>query len=46
MRDHPGVIVYGHGVFTTGTGDFNEAFTCLLTTENGCRERYFELVGG
>jgi len=34
-------IVHGHGLFTTGTHDFNEAFKRLLETENMCREMYF-----
>jgi len=36
-----GVIVYGHGVFTTGISDFNEAFSRLLTIENRARAEYF-----
>ena len=36
-----GAIVYGHGVFTTGKSDFNEAFSRLLTIENRSREEYF-----
>jgi ribulose-5-phosphate 4-epimerase/fuculose-1-phosphate aldolase len=34
------VIVFGHGVFTSGR-DFNEAFTALLQTEAACRKEYF-----
>jgi ribulose-5-phosphate 4-epimerase/fuculose-1-phosphate aldolase len=44
MRGNPGVIVYGHGVFTTGKTDFNEAFASLLTIEERCREGYFALI--
>ncbi len=33
------VIVYGHGVFTSGR-DFNRAFNALLLTEMVCREEY------
>jgi ribulose-5-phosphate 4-epimerase/fuculose-1-phosphate aldolase len=33
-------VVYGHGVFTTGTG-FGEAFRAMLQVENWCREEYF-----
>jgi len=36
-----GVIVYGHGVFTVGKTDFNDAFSALLEIENACREQYF-----
>jgi ribulose-5-phosphate 4-epimerase/fuculose-1-phosphate aldolase len=34
------VIVFGHGVFTSGR-DFNEAFDAMLQTEATCREEYF-----
>jgi ribulose-5-phosphate 4-epimerase/fuculose-1-phosphate aldolase len=36
-------IVYGHGVFTLGRNDFEEAFRALVDVENGCREGYFRL---
>lgn len=45
MRDHPGVIVYGHGLFTAGKHDFNEAFERLATIENDCRREYFRRIG-
>ncbi|QJB54882.1 class II aldolase/adducin family protein [Pseudodesulfovibrio sp. zrk46] len=35
-------IVHGHGLFTTGVADFEEAFVRMLETENRCRELYFE----
>jgi len=35
-------IVHGHGLFTSGGTDFNEAFRRLLETENRCRALYFE----
>jgi ribulose-5-phosphate 4-epimerase/fuculose-1-phosphate aldolase len=38
-------IVHGHGLFTTGRDDFNQAFRRLLETENRCREIYFERIG-
>jgi len=34
-------IVYGHGVFTLGRDDFQEAFQALVDVENWCREEYF-----
>ncbi len=34
------VIVRGHGVFSVGSVDFNEAFSGLVTTERHCREEY------
>jgi ribulose-5-phosphate 4-epimerase/fuculose-1-phosphate aldolase len=45
MRDHPGVIVYGHGLFTAGKHDFNEAFERLAAIENACRQEYFRRIG-
>jgi ribulose-5-phosphate 4-epimerase/fuculose-1-phosphate aldolase len=39
-----GAIVYGHGLFTTGRDDFNEAFATLVAVESMCREKYFEKV--
>ena len=37
-------IVHGHGLFTSGQDDFNQAFKRLLETENRCREIYFERI--
>jgi ribulose-5-phosphate 4-epimerase/fuculose-1-phosphate aldolase len=34
-------IVYGHGLFTAGRLDYNEAFQRLLSTEKACRQNYF-----
>jgi ribulose-5-phosphate 4-epimerase/fuculose-1-phosphate aldolase len=45
MRDHRGVIVYGHGLFTAGKHDFNEAFERLAAIENACRQEYFRRIG-
>ncbi len=39
-----GVIVWGHGLFTSATHDFNKAFKNLLHIENMCRHEYFERV--
>ncbi len=41
LADHRGAIVYGHGVFTVGKTDFNDAFAALLEIEKACREAYF-----
>jgi ribulose-5-phosphate 4-epimerase/fuculose-1-phosphate aldolase len=38
LNGRNGAIVYGHGVFTTGKTDFNEAFSRLITIEKRCRE--------
>jgi ribulose-5-phosphate 4-epimerase/fuculose-1-phosphate aldolase len=37
-----GAIVWGHGLFTTGATDFQEAFQHLLDIENMCRKEYFK----
>ncbi|MCD4652958.1 class II aldolase/adducin family protein, partial [bacterium] len=42
LRENPGVIVYGHGVFATGAKDFTDSFDTLLAIENECRATYFE----
>jgi len=45
MAGRRGVIVYGHGLFTVGRVDFNEAFASLLDVERMCRAEYFRRVG-
>lgn len=40
-----GAIVLGHGVFTMGKDDFNEALASLHAIETLCRARYFEALG-
>ncbi|EHJ47824.1 class II aldolase/adducin family protein [Solidesulfovibrio carbinoliphilus subsp. oakridgensis] len=40
-----GAIVLGHGVFTMGADDFNEALASLGAIETLCRARYFEALG-
>jgi len=42
MESSGAAIVHGHGVFTSGQIDFNEAFKALLETEKLCRELYFK----
>jgi len=44
IKGRPGVIVYGHGLFTTGQRDFNQPFENLFKIENHCREEYFNRV--
>lgn len=44
IKNRPGAIVYGHGLFTTAKTDFNEAFKNLLEIENECRREYFRRV--
>ncbi len=39
-----GAIVYGHGLFTVGKEDFNEAFENLLSIEKTCKELYFQRI--
>lgn len=41
MKHGNAVIVYGHGVFTAGVEDFNDAFQSLLSVEKKCRQEYF-----
>ena len=44
IRGNRGAIVWGHGLFTTGNNDFNEAFKHLLDIENMCRTLYIERI--
>jgi ribulose-5-phosphate 4-epimerase/fuculose-1-phosphate aldolase len=44
MKGNKGVIVYGHGVFTSGRDDFRKPFRQLLDIETACREEYFRLA--
>jgi len=44
MASSGAAIVHGHGLFTAGANDFNEAFERLLDIENQCRKRYFDMV--
>jgi ribulose-5-phosphate 4-epimerase/fuculose-1-phosphate aldolase len=44
LENAPGAIVHGHGLFATGTIDFNAPFATMLHAENQCREEYFNRV--
>ena len=44
IRGKPGVIVYGHGLFTTGNTDFNTPFQQLIRIENECRREYVNRI--
>ena len=44
IRNKPGVIVYGHGVFTVHQIDFNDAFKTMMNIEYQCREMYLQKV--
>ncbi|MDD5232853.1 MAG: class II aldolase/adducin family protein [Syntrophales bacterium] len=44
LNENRGVIVYGHGVFTAGREDFNEAFRNMLEIERMCRDKYFHEI--
>ncbi|MDH3329621.1 MAG: class II aldolase/adducin family protein [Desulfobulbaceae bacterium] len=44
IQDNRGAIVWGHGLFTVGKDDFNEAFRNLLDIENMCRAEYLDRV--
>lgn len=37
-------IAYGHGIFSAGEKDFQEAFTKMAEAEDKCREGYFEIL--
>ena len=45
LAGRDGVIVCGHGVFTMGATDFNEALASLCAIETLCRTRYFQALG-
>jgi ribulose-5-phosphate 4-epimerase/fuculose-1-phosphate aldolase len=42
LDKRPGVIVYGHGVFTVDNTDFNHALHKLIDIEHRCRIEYFK----
>lgn len=44
IKGRRGAIVYGHGIFTVGKEDFNEAFENLLSIEKMCKELYFQKI--
>lgn len=44
IKGKRGAIVWGHGLFTTGRVDFNEAFRSLFDIENRCRKTYIEQI--
>jgi len=44
LKTTRGVIVYGHGVFTKGVKDFNQAFSSLLDIEKQARKAYFNML--
>lgn len=44
IQGNRGAIVWGHGLFTTGNDDFNEAFKHLLEIENMCKKEYLARI--
>jgi ribulose-5-phosphate 4-epimerase/fuculose-1-phosphate aldolase len=44
LKDSSVCIVYGHGIFSAGNKDFQDAFMKMVDVENRCREKYFDLV--
>jgi ribulose-5-phosphate 4-epimerase/fuculose-1-phosphate aldolase len=44
LEKHNAAIVYGHGLFTIGRSDFNEAFRRMVEVEAKCHQKYFEKV--
>ena len=45
LEKHPSAIVYGHGLFTTGKIDYNDALANMLEIERLCRDEYLKRVG-
>jgi ribulose-5-phosphate 4-epimerase/fuculose-1-phosphate aldolase len=45
LKEHPGVIIYGHGLFTASDTGLDEAFRTLVETEAWCFRDYLRLVG-
>jgi ribulose-5-phosphate 4-epimerase/fuculose-1-phosphate aldolase len=46
MEGRQAVMVYGHGLFTMGRDDFNDALARLLAVERMCRDEYFRRAAG
>jgi len=44
IRDRGVCIVYGHGIFSAGIKDFEEAFMKMADVENRCRDEFFALL--
>jgi len=44
IENGAGAIIWGHGLFTTGTNDFREAFRHLLQIEEMCKKEYFTRI--
>lgn len=44
IKDSGVCIAYGHGVFSAGEKDFQDAFLKMAKAEDQCREGYFELL--
>ncbi|MFN3479455.1 MAG: class II aldolase/adducin family protein, partial [Thermodesulfovibrionales bacterium] len=44
MKEKKGVIVFGHGVFTSGKDNFQEAFKRLREIEELCKRAYFKAI--
>lgn len=42
LANHPSAIVHGHGLFTTGKTDYNDAFSNMLEIEHLCRQEYLK----
>jgi len=44
MSGSGAVIVFGHGIFSTGEDSFRPAFELLQTVEEACRREYFKKI--
>jgi ribulose-5-phosphate 4-epimerase/fuculose-1-phosphate aldolase len=45
IKGKRGAIVYGHGLFTTGTRDFIEPFENMKAIEDACKKEFLTQVG-
>jgi len=44
MSGSGAVIVFGHGIFSTGEDNFSPAFELIQTVEDACRREYFKKI--
>lgn len=44
MKERKGVIVFGHGVFTSGRDNFQSPFEMLYNIEKRCKKEYFKNI--
>lgn len=44
VKDKPGAIVYGHGLFVTGKVDYHDAFKSMIRIERMCLKKVKDLI--